>query len=115
LPAFILRSTSETFGSSCGSTPRTIAPPTRSPCSIASRSMNGAAPSTCALASAFLCAPAQSCMLPSMLLIVACDTMPRMRVRSSLSKPFMTEITTISAMTPTAIPAIDTSEMNEMK
>jgi hypothetical protein len=38
-----------------------------------------------------------------------------MRARSSRSKPFMTDSTTISAITPTAMPSIDTSEMNEMK
>ena len=47
--------------------------------------------------------------------MVACETMPRMRLRSSCSKPFITEITVISAITPTAMPRIDTSEMNEMK
>ena len=41
--------------------------------------------------------------------------MPRMRFFSSLSKPFITEITVINAVTPTAMPRIETSEMNEMK
>ena len=38
-----------------------------------------------------------------------------MRSRSSFSKPFMTDSTTISAITPTATPSIEISEMKEMK
>ena len=38
-----------------------------------------------------------------------------MRVRSSFWKPFITDSTTISAATPSAIPTIDVSEMKEMK
>ena len=48
-------------------------------------------------------------------LIVACATMPRMRLRSSDSKPFITEIVAISATTPSAMPSIETNEMKEMK
>ena len=47
--------------------------------------------------------------------MVACATMPRMRVRSSVSKPFITEVVAISATTPSAMPSMDTSEMKEMK
>jgi hypothetical protein len=47
--------------------------------------------------------------------MVACDTMPRMRARSSFSKPFITEIVAISATTPSAMPSIDASEMKLMK
>ena len=43
------------------------------------------------------------------------EATPRIRVRSSFWKPFMTESTTISAATPSAMPAIEISEMNEMK
>jgi hypothetical protein len=38
-----------------------------------------------------------------------------MRSRSSFSKPFITDSTVISAVTPSAMPSIDVSEMNEMK
>jgi hypothetical protein len=38
-----------------------------------------------------------------------------MRSRSSFSKPFITEITVMSAATPSAMPSMDTSEMKEMK
>src|SRR5215831_4388947 len=38
-----------------------------------------------------------------------------MRDRTSFWNPFITESTTISAATPSAMPSIDVSEMNEMK
>lgn len=38
-----------------------------------------------------------------------------MRSRTSFWNPFMTETTVISTAMPSAIPAIDTAEMNEMK
>ena len=38
-----------------------------------------------------------------------------MRVRNSFWKPFITESTTISAATPSAMPAIEVSEMKLMK
>jgi hypothetical protein len=38
-----------------------------------------------------------------------------MRARSSFWNPFITDSTTISAITPTAIPTIEAMEMNEMK
>ena len=41
--------------------------------------------------------------------------MPRMRLVSSFSNPFITEMTTINAITPTARPSIEIIEMNEMK
>ena len=44
-----------------------------------------------------------------------CADTPRMRARTSFWKPFITDITVISAAMPSAIPAIDTSEMKEMK
>ena len=48
-------------------------------------------------------------------LICTCETTPRMRVRTSFWKPFITDSTTISAHTPTAMPTIDTSELTPMK
>ena len=47
--------------------------------------------------------------------IVACEERLRIRVRSSRSKPFMTESTTISTATPMATPTIEISEMNDRK
>ena len=38
-----------------------------------------------------------------------------MRLRSSRSKPFITERTTISTATPIATPSIEISEMNDRK
>ncbi len=38
-----------------------------------------------------------------------------MRARSSFWKPFMTDSTTINAITPMAMPSIDAMEMKEMK
>ena len=46
---------------------------------------------------------------------MACAATPRMRSRNSFSKPFMTESTVISAVTPIRMPIIDVSEMNDMK
>jgi hypothetical protein len=43
------------------------------------------------------------------------EATPRMRPRNSSWKPFMTESTTISAMTPRAMPAMEITEMKEMK
>gem|GEM_PF-6363186 len=44
-----------------------------------------------------------------------CDTTPSMRSRTSFWKPFITDSTTIKAITPRAIPAIEMPEMKEMK
>jgi hypothetical protein len=38
-----------------------------------------------------------------------------MRVRNSSSKPFITDSTVISAVTPRAMPSMEVSEMKEMK
>ena len=48
-------------------------------------------------------------------LICTCEATPRMRSRISFWKPFMTESTTISAQTPTAMPIIETRELMLMK
>ncbi|NJL59452.1 MAG: hypothetical protein HC887_07205 [Desulfobacteraceae bacterium] len=49
------------------------------------------------------------------LLSTICDSTPRMREVSSDSKPVITEITTISAITPTVTPATDRSVIRETK
>ncbi len=46
--------------------------------------------------------------------ISMCEATDRMRLRSSSWNPFMTDSTTISAATPSAMPAIEISAMNEM-
>ncbi|GAA0907971.1 hypothetical protein GCM10009552_16600 [Rothia nasimurium] len=45
---------------------------------------------------------------------VTCETAPRMRVRSSDWKPFITDITVINAVTLMAMQMIETVEMKEM-
>ena len=57
----------------------------------------------------------QSGMPRPTLLMVACETMASVRERSSPSKPFITEITVMSAVMPITRPSIDTMLMNEMK
>ena len=47
--------------------------------------------------------------------ISMCEATDRMRVRSSSWKPFITESTTISAATPSAMPVIEMAEMKLMK
>ena len=44
-----------------------------------------------------------------------CDTTESMRSRTSFWKPFITLSTMISAATPSAMPSMDTPEMNEIK
>jgi len=56
--------------------------------------------------------PASSPSTPE---ICAWEATPRMRVRSSCWKPFMTDSTTISAATPRAMPNMEMAEMKEMK
>ncbi len=46
---------------------------------------------------------------------VACADRLNRRPRNSLSKPFMTEMTVISAITPSATPSSDTQVMKETK
>jgi hypothetical protein len=48
-------------------------------------------------------------------LMVACAVRLRMRSRTSRSKPFITDNTTISTATPIATPAIEMVEMKETK
>ena len=108
---------SETFSSCPGSTPRISVPEISAPTfTSASPSTYGAAPVTCGLRSAMAATPFQSGRPSSARPeIVACEAMPRMRERSSFSKPFMTDSTTISVATPRPMPSIEASEMNEMK
>ena len=47
--------------------------------------------------------------------MVACAVTARMRVRSSRSKPFMTDSTTMSVATPSIRPHTDISATNETK
>jgi len=57
----------------------------------------------------------QSATPPSAPRTWMCAAAPRMRARISFSKPFITDITVISAQMPSAIPAIEMNEMKEMK
>ncbi len=47
--------------------------------------------------------------------ISTCEATLSMRSRTSFWKPFITDSTMISAATPSAMPSIETAEMNEMK
>jgi hypothetical protein len=44
-----------------------------------------------------------------------CERTDNIRSRTSFWNPFMTESTTISAATPSAMPATDSAAMNDMK
>ncbi len=44
-----------------------------------------------------------------------CDSTDSIRSRTSFWNPFITDSTVISAATPSAMPATDSAEMNEMK
>jgi len=57
----------------------------------------------------------QSLISPEAPLIWMCETTARMRPRSSVWKPFITDSTTISAATPSAMPSMEIIEMKEMK
>ena len=108
--------TSDTAGSRAGRTPRIRTPRTcpawvNIPCD----STNGAAPTTSGCASATPASDSQSSSARSNPAMVACEAKPRIRSRSSRSKPFMTESTVIRAVAPSAIPIIDVRLMNEMK
>src|SRR5690554_3546653 len=48
-------------------------------------------------------------------LTVACGTMPKMRVRNSRSKPFITDKTKIITNTPKAKPTMEVKEIKEIK
>ena len=105
---------SATVSSRDGSMPRTSAPRLASDAvSIACPSTYGAAAftrgSVCAIAA--IAGQSVSCGTPR---ISMCDATDRMRLRSSSWNPFITDSTTISAATPSAMPAIEISEMNEM-
>jgi hypothetical protein len=91
--------------------PRTACPADSIPCALT----NGADARTrgCCAATAATACQSLSCALP--LVICTCDATPRIRARSSVWKPFITDSTTISAATPSAIPAIEVSEMKLMK
>jgi len=75
----------------------------------------GAAPVTCGCFSACAATRSQPAISPLAPLICTCETTARMRLRNSVWKPFITESTTISAATPSAMPSMEIREMKEMK
>ena len=77
--------------------------------------MYGAAAATLVFLRACSAIACQPLRRPSKPEICTWEATPRMRARSSFWKPFITDSTTINAMTPTAMPTIDAMEMNEMK
>ncbi len=74
----------------------------------------GAAPTTSLFCIASFAVRCQSGRLPGAM-ISMCDSTDSMRSRTSFWKPFMTDSTTISAATPSAMPSMEMSEMKEMK
>ena len=115
-PSTRYRPISDTAGSREGETPR-ISTPRTCPAwvSIPCDSTNGATPTTSGWASAVPASDSQSSSARSNPEIVACEATPSIRSRSSRSKPFITEITVIRAVTPRAIPIVEVRLMNEMK
>ena len=106
-----------TRGSMPGSMPRTITPRMVSPrTSNDWPDTNGAAATTCGCLRTFSMSTEGSVSAcPKASYISTCDTTLSMRSRTSFWKPFMTERTTISAHTPSAMPITDAAEMKEMK
>ena len=97
--------------------PRTMAPLIEGGwLSMASVSRNGAAPSSPgAPLSSSMPARQSAIGVPPGALKVACADRLSSRALSSLSKPFMTESTVISASTPAATPSSDTQVMKDTK
>ena len=106
---------SDTCGSAAGSTPRIRTPRTLSPrVSSAWALTYGAAPTTSGFLRAASATPFQSASAPSIANTSTCETTDSMRSRTCETKPFITDSTTISAITPSAMPSIEMPEMNEM-
>jgi hypothetical protein len=76
---------------------------------------NGALATTCGCWPASRITPCQSVSRLLAPVIWTCEATPRMRVRTSFWKPFITDSTTISAHTPTPMPIMETSELMPMK
>ena len=96
--------------------PRTTLPRTAWPAASMPWALtNGAAPTTRLSSSASFATACQSASWLFAPLTCTCEATPRMRARSSFWKPFITESTTISAATPSAMPAIEIAEMKLMK
>ncbi|OJB43846.1 hypothetical protein BGV60_31270 [Burkholderia ubonensis] len=107
---------SDTCGSSRGSMPRNATPVTLPPCvSSAWASTYGAALLTDELRSDSPAVCFQSGIVPVGEKISMCASTASMRSRTSLLNPFITDSTMISAATPSAMPDIDATAMNEMK
>jgi hypothetical protein len=118
LPRRILPAISGRARSSSGGRPSTRAPtatPLAAP--ITWRSTTGAAVATPATARNAATAGAGSASVPPDACgsIVTCALMPWMRAASSARKPFITDITMISAATPSPIEMIENQALTEMK
>jgi hypothetical protein len=103
--------------SASGSIPRSTTPVAASPCeSITCWSTNGAAERTAGWARTTPRARAGSSMpRPPTSITRMCEVVPRILLLSSSSKPDITARTTMSAMTPIAIPAIAIRVRRERK
>ncbi len=76
---------------------------------------NGAAATTRGCREASSAAACQFCSVPLGPVITRCEATPRMRSRTSVWKPFITDSTTISTATPSAMPTMEMAEMKLMK
>ena len=116
LPMRVWPAMSDTFGSSSGSTPRTMAGRSASSrSSMPCVSTNGAAPFTAGFLNACAASARQSGMLPLLSNTSTWASTDSMRSVTSFWKPFITDSTTISAATPRPMPAMEMSEMKEIK
>jgi hypothetical protein len=108
---------SVTPASSAGTMPRTTAPRISSPRASSDwLAMNGAAPTTAGFSRARATVARQSrSAAPAPSNTSICAITLSMRSVTSFWKPFITDSTMINAATPSAMPSIDTPEMNEMK
>ncbi len=113
-PAFRWPAKPVALRSSSGSTPRIEAPTVFTPCaSNPCASTKGTAAWTPGCLRALRWTAGQSVSVSSRPVNVAWEVTLRMRVRSSLSNPFMTERTTSSVATPSISPSTDISATNE--
>ena len=105
------------MASSAGEMPRTTVPRMSSPRAMsACAATKGEAPITSGSRRASAAVARQSgSAAPEASCTSTCATTLSMRSRTSFWKPFITDSTMISAATPSAMPSIETPEMNEMK
>jgi hypothetical protein len=116
LPPRMWRPNSATRSSSPGRMPRIKAPRTAAPLvSKPCAATNGATATTCSWRDACAATVLHPASVPPGPVNCTCDATPRIRVRISRWKPFITDSTVMSAVMPRAMPMIEKAEMTEMK